>query len=183
MENGKLGFLDRIVRMETPDRGGDRTPAEEAKARSSVRIRELRHLALSWPLKKVRVTSPFGQRGREFHEGIDLHATGGTAVYAAHSGKVLYAGRKIRGYGNLVVIRHSSGLATVYAHNSKNLVRQGGSVKRGQKIAISGNTGHVRGPHLHFEIRDGVAALDPMLVLPNTGGKFVAFEKHVARRD
>jgi len=123
---------------------------------------------LRWPLDVVRVSSRFGQRGRHFHEGIDLKAAIGTPVYSAESGTVLYAASRIRGYGKMVVIRHAGaakGLATIYAHNSKLLVRPGQKVKKGQKIAISGQTGKSNGPHLHFEIRSGVAAIDPEILL------------------
>lgn len=120
-----------------------------------------------WPLTDVQVTSRFGQRGNEFHEGVDLRAKIGTPVYAVDGGKVIYSGSKIRGYGKMVVIRHDSGLSTVYAHNSKLLVKQGKKIKAGQKIAISGNTGRVRGAHVHFEVRQGVVALDPSELLPS----------------
>ena len=126
---------------------------------------------LRWPLAHVKVTSGFGQRGSEFHEGVDLHAPTGTAVYAAQAGRVIYAGTKIKGYGRLIVIKHDRGISTVYAHNSKILVKHGDHVKIGQKIAMSGKSGHVSGPHLHFEIRKGVAAVDPVKVMPSSGLK------------
>jgi murein DD-endopeptidase MepM/ murein hydrolase activator NlpD len=119
-------------------------------------------LELHWPLKSVRVTSRFGKRPRDFHEGIDLKAKSGTPVYAAQAGKVLYAGLKIRGYGKMIVIKHQYGIATVYAHNSRLLVRAGDWVSLGQQIAVSGSTGRSTGPHLHFEVRYGVSAMDPV---------------------
>ena len=119
-----------------------------------------------WPLRGVEVTSPFGQRGSEFHEGIDLRAKAGTSVYASQSGIVLYADSRIRGYGKMVVIRHEPQVATLYAHNSKLLVHRGQRIRKGQLIAKSGQTGHVTGPHVHFEIRHGVTAVDPQRVLP-----------------
>jgi murein DD-endopeptidase MepM/ murein hydrolase activator NlpD len=129
-------------------------------------------LELHWPLKSVRVTSKFGKRPRDFHEGIDLKAKSGTPVYAAQDGKVLYAGIKIRGYGNMIVIKHRYGIATVYAHNSRLLVRTGDWVSLGQQIAVSGSTGRSTGPHLHFEVRYGVSAVDPvqMVRLAQVGG-------------
>lgn len=120
-----------------------------------------------WPLQDVEVTSLFGRRGKEFHEGIDLRAPTGTPVYAAQSGVVLYADARIRGYGKLVVIRHPGKVATIYAHNSKTLVRPGERVVQGQKVAISGSTGHVRGAHVHFEIRRGLSAVNPLPFLPH----------------
>jgi murein DD-endopeptidase MepM/ murein hydrolase activator NlpD len=137
-------------------------------------IQKIRGLSFRWPLDQVQVTSPFGQRKHEFHEGIDLRAKAGTSVYAAHSGQVLYAGDRISGYGRMVVIRHSSGIATVYAHNSKLLVRKGQWVSQGTRIAVSGSTGHSTGPHLHFEVRAGVAAINPLEVLPKTKARMLA---------
>ena len=119
-----------------------------------------------WPLKAVEVTSVYGRRGREFHEGIDLRAPEGTAVFAARGGVVLYADAHIRGYGQLVVIRHENKVATIYAHNSKMFVKRGDQVQQGQQIALSGQTGHATGPHVHFEIRKGISALNPMQFLP-----------------
>ncbi len=119
-----------------------------------------------WPLKKVALTSPFGQRGHEFHEGIDLRAKRGTPVYSVSDGRVIYAGSGIKGYGKMLVIKHWGDFNTVYAHNSKLLVKRGQRVKKGKKIALTGSTGHSSGPHLHFEVRKGVVALNPVKILP-----------------
>jgi murein DD-endopeptidase MepM/ murein hydrolase activator NlpD len=118
-------------------------------------------LQFQWPLDQVAVTSRYGERGGAQHEGIDLRARIGTQVRAAEAGRVVYAGNQIRGYGRLIVIRHAEGLATVYAHHSQILVKKGQFVKKGQKIGFSGKSGTTSGPHLHFEIRDGVVAVDP----------------------
>jgi murein DD-endopeptidase MepM/ murein hydrolase activator NlpD len=128
---------------------------------------EIAEGSLRWPVANAQVTSPFGQRGHEFHEGIDLRAPVGTPVLAAQDGTVIYAGSKIRGYGRLVVIRHFKQVSTIYAHNSRLLVRAGQYVRQGQKIAISGRSGHVTGPHVHFEVRDGLSALNPLRLLPS----------------
>lgn len=159
------------------------TPAARVKTPETVAIpsRVTRHQILSaggysWPLRDVKITSPFGKRGREFHEGLDLRAPDGTPVYAAQSGVVLYAESRIRGYGQMVVIRHPGMIATIYAHNSKVLVKRGQRVKQGEQIAISGSTGHVRGPHVHFEIRKGVAAVNPMKFLSRPP-KLTAFNR------
>jgi murein DD-endopeptidase MepM/ murein hydrolase activator NlpD len=142
--------------------------AVEADGQSDAQIEGV---SLKWPLSHVQVTSGFGKRGSEFHEGVDLQATSGTSVYSAQSGRVIYAGSKIRGYGRLIVIKHDRGISTVYAHNSKILVKVGDRVKLGQKIAVSGKSGKVSGPHLHFEVRKGVAAVDPVKVMPATNLK------------
>ena len=124
---------------------------------------------LRWPLARGtgRLSSKFGKRWRSFHEGIDLAARSGSSIYAVQDGKVVYSGRGLRGYGNLVVVKHKEELLTVYAHNSKNLVRKGAIVRKGDKIALVGATGKANGPHLHFETRvkdrrEGYIAVDPM---------------------
>ena len=108
-----------------------------------------------WPLATVRIVigSPFGTRDGRPHEGIDLPAPVGTPVFAAADGQVAYAGNGIRGYGNLVVIKHAGDLLTVYAHNSLLLVTQGQPVRAGDRIALVGQSGRATGPHLHFEVR------------------------------
>jgi len=125
-------------------------------------------LALRWPLTTVAVVvgSPFGARWGKPHEGIDLPAPIGTPVFAAADGTVVYAGHGIRGYGNLVVIKHPGELLTVYAHNSALLVSQGQPVRAGDRIALVGQSGHATGPHLHFEVRSGQIPRDPMPYLP-----------------
>jgi murein DD-endopeptidase MepM/ murein hydrolase activator NlpD len=142
----------------------DRSPSSEEV------VEKVRELSLTWPLEKVQITSSFGQRAHEFHEGVDLRARAGTSVFASHAGQVLYAGERIRGYGKMIVIRHSSGIATIYAHNSKLLVHKGQWVPQGARISLSGNSGHSHGAHLHFEIRSGVAAIDPAAVIGKTVG-------------
>ena len=138
-------------------------------ANNDARIPKIKRFARSWswPVAKPEVTSRFGHRFERNHEGIDLRAAVGTPVYAAHPGEILYAGDRITGYGNMVVVRDPSNqLATVYAHASQILVREGSKVKQGQRIALSGNTGHSSGPHLHFEVRAGSTPLDPLAVMP-----------------
>ncbi len=132
---------------------------------SSVQIsRDL--MGWRWPLDDVTITSGFGERDRGAHEGVDLRARSGTPVRASAAGSVVYAGRGITGYGRLVVLRHPGGLFSLYAHNSRLLVRDGARVKRGQRIALSGRTGRASGPHVHFEVRHGERPLDPELWLP-----------------
>jgi murein DD-endopeptidase MepM/ murein hydrolase activator NlpD len=121
---------------------------------------------LRWPLAAPRLTSPFGRRWGRVHEGIDMAAPIGTPVYAAAAGVVAYAGDRVRGYGNMVVIRHNDGMVTVYAHNSVLLVHGGDVVAAGQEIARVGDTGRSTGAHLHFEVRRGGDPQDPMPFLP-----------------
>jgi murein DD-endopeptidase MepM/ murein hydrolase activator NlpD len=115
---------------------------------------------LSWPVAGP-VTSGFGSRWGRMHEGIDVGVGTGTAVHAAAAGTVVYAGW-MSGYGNVVVIDHGNGLSTAYAHNSSLLVSQGTSVGQGAVVALSGNTGHSTGPHVHFEVRVNGAPVDPL---------------------
>jgi len=117
-------------------------------------------IPLIWPLQG-RKTSGFGPRGRSVHQGIDLAAPKGTPVRASASGKVAYSGNGMKGYGKVVVIKHTNDLSTVYAHNSSLLVRMGDSVDQGQTIAKVGATGRATGPHLHFEIRRRGVPEDP----------------------
>jgi hypothetical protein len=146
-----------------------------AAARGGGKAVEVSPVALRWPLAKVALTSGFGGRGHNFHEGVDLRANTGTPVYAAQGGTVVYAGSRLRGYGNLVVIRHAMGVSTIYAHNSKLLVRTGQVVRQGQRISLAGRSGHASGPHLHFEVRSGSTALDPVDAMPKFTETAVAY--------
>lgn len=100
------------------------------------------------------------------HDGIDISVREGTPVRAATGGTVVYSDNRLSGYGNLVIIRHGKNLFTAYAHNQRNLVRKGDVVKRGDTIARAGQTGRITGPHLHFEVRHGSTAVDPLSYLP-----------------
>jgi lipoprotein NlpD len=126
-----------------------------------------RPTTLQWPLNTVQIIvgSPFGMRDGRRHEGIDLPAPVGTPVFAAAAGQVVYAGNGLRGYGNMVVIRHGGDLLTVYAHNSLLLVSQGQPVAAGARVALVGQSGRATGPHLHFEVRVGQSPSDPMKFL------------------
>ena len=95
------------------------------------------------------------------HDGIDIGVPEGTPVHAAAAGTVIYAGW-MSGYGNIVVIDHGNGLSTAYAHNSQLIVGQGATVGKGFVIALSGNTGHSTGPHVHFEVRVNGSPVDPL---------------------
>jgi murein DD-endopeptidase MepM/ murein hydrolase activator NlpD len=139
---------------------------EEVKVDSRIRVYTVGDCSeLSWPVD-APLSSPFGVRDGRPHLGIDLAVPEGTPVHAACDGVVAYAGAKLRGYGNLVILAHGL-LATVYAHNSALLVREGEKVLRGSLIARSGATGHVTAPHLHFEVRRDGKATDPLEYLPH----------------
>ena len=119
----------------------------------------------TWPVEDAQVTSLFGPRGRSFHDGIDIAADEGTAVYVAADGVVAFAD-ELRGYGRVIIVRHRDDYATVYAHNQKNLVEEGDKVKRGEKIALVGDSGRTTAPNLHFEVRKDNVARDPLAYLP-----------------
>jgi len=104
------------------------------------------------PLKGGRITSHYGKRWGRFHEGVDFGASFGTPIYAAHDGKVIFAGSGLNGYGLMVVIK-GNGIFTVYAHAQELYVETGDSVRAKEAIAEVGDTGHASGPHLHFEVR------------------------------
>ena len=120
-----------------------------------------------WPVQG-RIIGRYGTGPNGTHnDGINIAAKPGEAVRAADAGVVAYAGNELRGYGNLVLIKHSGGYMTAYAHNSKLLVKRGEVVKRGQEIAKAGATGTVDTPQVHFEIRQGTRAIDPTSLLPS----------------
>ena len=114
-----------------------------------------------WPVRG-RIIASFGPTPNGLqNDGINLAVPEGTPVKAAEDGVVAYAGNELKGYGNLVLVRHSNGFVTAYAHASDILVKRGETVKRGQVIAHSGQTGNVTSPQLHFEIRKGSTPVDP----------------------
>jgi murein DD-endopeptidase MepM/ murein hydrolase activator NlpD len=117
-----------------------------------------------WPISGA-INSRFGPRDASFHDGIDIAAPAGTPIRAIDGGEVIYSDH-LRGYGNMVIIRHTDGFVSVYAHNEKNLVAEGQQVSRGETIARVGSTGRVTGPHLHFEIRRNNKAEDPLSYMP-----------------
>ena len=114
-----------------------------------------------WPARG-RVISEFGAKPNgERNEGINLAVPEGTSIKAADDGEVIYSGNELKGYGNLVLVRHQNGFVTAYAHASELLVNRGEKVGRGQIIARAGATGSVTQPQLHFELRKGQKAIDP----------------------
>jgi murein DD-endopeptidase MepM/ murein hydrolase activator NlpD len=132
------------------------TPAAKAPVASVRRSSS----PLSWPLRGV-LYARFGRKGRSPHDGIDLAAPAGTPVRTAAEGSVLFAGPQ-QGYGLLVIIEHPHGLVTVYAHNRDLRVRTGQQIREGQVIATVGESGKTSGPHLHFEVRQDGAPVDPL---------------------
>jgi peptidoglycan hydrolase-like protein with peptidoglycan-binding domain len=121
-------------------------------------------LTVAWPLRG-RVGSRYGPRGDRFHQGIDISAPTGVPIRAAAAGVVEFAGWN-DGFGNLLVLGHSVGVQTYYAHLSRIDVRPGSRVAAGRVVGLVGATGHANGPHLHFEVHVRGAAVDPLSALP-----------------
>ena len=118
-----------------------------------------------WPVQG-EITSQFGPGGKGLHnDGINILVPEGSDVVASESGVVVYSGNELQGFGNLLLIKHSNGWMTAYGHNDQLLVSRGDKVKKGQIISYSGSSGNVRIPQLHFEIRKGTKAVDPLKYL------------------
>ncbi len=141
---------------------GDRRPAQTAAKYDSTPTADLH---FEWPVNG-RVISAFGTTadgGR--NDGINIAAPYGEPIHAAATGTVTYAGNDLKSYGNLVLIRHSDGYVTAYAHAERLTVDRGEHVTKGQVIGYAGNTGDVNRPQLHFEIRQGVRPINPQTLL------------------
>jgi len=148
------------ARMITP--AAEKPPVEETNSADA----NAGAAGFRWPARG-RIIAGFGPKptGQQ-NDGINLALPEGTPVKAADDGVVAYAGNELKGYGNLVLIRHANGFVTAYAHASELMVKRGDAIKRGQVIAKSGQTGNVTSPQLHFEIRKGASPVDPMQHLP-----------------
>ena len=118
-----------------------------------------------WPARGKVIAAYGAKTNGKVNDGINLAVPEGTPIKAADDGVVAYAGNELKGYGNLVLIRHANGYVTAYAHASELLVKRGDTIKRGQVIAKSGQTGEVQSPQLHFEIRKGSSPVDPLQFL------------------
>jgi murein DD-endopeptidase MepM/ murein hydrolase activator NlpD len=118
-----------------------------------------------WPARGKVITGYGAKTNGKANDGINLAVPEGTPVKAAEDGVVAYCGNELKGYGNLILVRHANGYVTAYAHASELLVKRGDTIKRGQVIAKSGQTGEVSSPQLHFEIRKGSSPVDPLQFL------------------
>jgi murein DD-endopeptidase MepM/ murein hydrolase activator NlpD len=160
----------KIVTAEPPQRAQVVTPETRNDISASSSASGAPSLSqtpsFGWPARG-RVIAGFGEKlpNGQPNDGINLAIPEGTAVRAAEDGTVAYAGNELRGYGNLILIRHPNGFVTAYAHTSEILVKRNEAVKRGQVIARSGATGAVTSPQLHFETRKGSTPVNPMQYL------------------
>ena len=118
-----------------------------------------------WPAKG-KILNKFGKQGQKVYKGIEIDLKKGSTVTAAASGKVIYSGNAIPGYGNLVILEHSDSFFSIYGYNHKNLVEMDDFVGQGEKIALSGLPPNGQSARLHFEIRKGKSAVNPILYLP-----------------
>jgi murein DD-endopeptidase MepM/ murein hydrolase activator NlpD len=138
-------------------------PAEPAAVKPSEATGALP--TFRWPVRGKVITSYGAKTNGKSNDGINVAVPEGTPVKAAEDGVVAYSGNELKGYGNLVLVRHSNGYVTAYAHASELLVKRGDPIKRGQIIAKSGQSGEVGSPQLHFEIRKGSSPVDPLQFL------------------
>ncbi|MCC7259534.1 MAG: M23 family metallopeptidase [Alphaproteobacteria bacterium] len=118
-----------------------------------------------WPVQG-QVISRFGaKQGGAYNDGVNISAAEGTPIHAADAGEVVYVGNELKGYGNLLIIRHKDGWMTAYAHTGDITVKRGDTVRKGQTVATVGATGSVTRPQLHFAVRKGKKSVDPLSVL------------------
>lgn len=148
LEAASARLASVIAEAPPPSGGAETAPAAAASG------------GFIWPVRGTLV-SPYGQRWGRLHAGLDIAAPAGTPVAASASGRVIYAG-SMSGYGLIVIVQHSGGIATAYAHNSSISVSVGQAVSQGQAIAAVGCTGRCFGDHVHFEVRAGGNPVDPM---------------------
>jgi murein DD-endopeptidase MepM/ murein hydrolase activator NlpD len=143
------------------------TKVEETPAESSPKAAEATGAlpTFRWPVRGKVITGYGASTNGKANDGINVAVPEGTPVKAAEDGVVTYSGNELKGYGNLVLIKHANGYVTAYAHASELLVKRGDTIRRGQIIAKSGQTGEVGSPQLHFEIRKGTAPVDPLQFL------------------
>jgi murein DD-endopeptidase MepM/ murein hydrolase activator NlpD len=166
-----LGLQDLLLKGLRSDNFKEKEKMESEPPRSSPPREEHKELSLpdTLPVKGI-ISSHYGMRKHpvygtyRFHNGLDISAPVGTEIYPMKDGRVLFSGQR-PGYGNIVVIDHSDGFVTTYAHNRTNLVKEGDEVTSATPIALVGSTGVSTGPHLHFEVAYRGERIDPVKVI------------------
>jgi len=162
-----------LIRINTPDK--EPAPSKPA-TRPKTFVKEVSpqdhfqkpskvNVKLHWPLRG-KILRAFGQSGKGGGKGLEIAAREGTKVSAAAAGKVIYSGDGVQGFGHLMILQHENDVFTVYGFNSRNYVKQGQFVSQGERIASSGRPPSGEGGRLHFEVRIGKQAVDPILYLP-----------------
>ena len=133
---------------------------------------ETSNYMFDWPVDEARLTRGFLSKAKGFqkrpHLGLDLAASRGTSIYAAHDGVVIYVGQEFNGYGRIIMIEGPGGWASFYAHLSAAKIKEGDRVQKGKIIGLMGRTGRATGTHLHFELRKNRHPVNPMLYLPHS---------------
>jgi murein DD-endopeptidase MepM/ murein hydrolase activator NlpD len=157
------GTPPQAARLASATTQVEEKPAAEAPVKSSEATGALP--TFRWPVRGKVITGYGAKTNGKSNDGINVAVPEGTPVKAAEDGVVAYSGNELKGYGNLVLVRHSNGYVTAYAHASELLVKRGDTIKRGQIIAKSGQSGEVGSPQLHFEIRKGSSPVDPLQFL------------------
>jgi murein DD-endopeptidase MepM/ murein hydrolase activator NlpD len=172
-QHAESSFDDELA--PAPARSEDKIAAEQAPISAPAETEQLAAApgdatmpAMRWPVRG-KVISAYGSKPNGLkNEGINIAVPEGTSIRAAENGVVAYAGNELKGYGNLVLIRHDGGWVTAYAHAKELLVKRGDTVRRGDIIAKAGQTGSVSSPQLHFEVRKGATAMDPVKYLSDS---------------
>jgi murein DD-endopeptidase MepM/ murein hydrolase activator NlpD len=142
----------------TPEEAVPESPVKAADATGALPT-------FRWPVRGRVITTYGAKTNGKQNDGINVAVPEGTPVKAAEDGVVAYSGNELKGYGNLILVRHANGYVTAYAHASELMVKRGETIKRGQIIAKSGQSGEVGSPQLHFEIRKGSSPVDPLQFL------------------
>lgn len=155
----------QVATRASPSRTGTRAEARSGPRPAALPDPPRRKGGFSWPVEG-KIVSGFGPKANGLHnDGVNISVPANTPVKAAQNGVVAYSGNELKGYGNLLLLRHSDGWMTAYAHNSKLLVKRGDRVTKGQIIARAGQTGNVSKPQVHFELRKGSKVVNPLSVL------------------
>lgn len=155
----------RVSATRAEIRPAPRSVQNKARSRSQTKVPKRSSSKFQWPVNG-RVISSYGpKKGGLHNDGINILAPRHTPVMAAENGVVVYADDQLRGFGNLILVRHDDRWMTAYAHLQNISIQKGQTVKRGQTIGTVGSTGQVDRPQLHFEVRRGTSALNPKLYL------------------
>ena len=164
--SGRISSLAKSTSVKNVTNTKNKKYYAKSTYKSSYTAPKNRTAKFAWPVNG-RVIAGFGTIGKgRKNDGINIKAPLGADVKAADKGTVAYAGNELKGFGNLILIKHPDGWITAYAHNQKLLVRKGQKVVKGEKIATVGKTGGVDSPQLHFEVRAGKKAVNPRSYLP-----------------
>lgn len=159
-----------IGKGQSPSRGHGDTVRHASVLADAIRgVRDKSVPDLKFPVPGGILTSPFGHRWGRLHRGLDIAAPIGTPVLACAEGKVIFTGsrKRFRRYGTTVLLDHGKGIYTYYAHLSEVLVKKNQKVRRGDKIALVGNSGRSTGPHMHLEVRVANNLFDPLAYFPS----------------